>query len=123
LKFHYVQEGSAITFAYETDPKKGEKNAGVTFFQTFPSPDLKVATEFKVLPAPVASVTTDHKWDATTSLKTKLSVGTLSRVGVAYSQRVGPFATAAFGADLNINKLLGGTEGDDHGFGFELNLK
>jgi hypothetical protein len=122
LKFHYVQEGSAITIAYETDPKLKQKTAGVTFFQT-PSSDLKVATEFKVLPAPVVNLTTDHKWDATTSVKTKLSVGENSRLGVAYSQKVSPFATAAFGADLNVTKLLGGSAGDDHGFGFELSLK
>lgn len=122
LKFHYVQEGSAITVAYETDPKSKQKNAGVTFFQT-PSSDLKVATEFKVLPAPVVNLTTDHKWDATTSVKTKLSVGETSRLGVAYSQKVSPFATAAFGADLNVTKLFGGSLGNDHGFGFELSLK
>jgi len=122
LKFHYVQEGSGITIAYETDPKLKQKTGGVTFFQT-PSSDLKVATEFKVLPAPVVNVTTDHKWDATTSVKTKLSVGENARLGVAYSQKVGTFATAAFGADLNVTKLLGGSASDDHGFGFELSLK
>jgi len=122
LKFHYAQPGSALTFAYETDPKLNVKIAGVTFSQN-PSSDLKVATEFQVLPAPLATVTTDHKWDATTSLKTKLSVGEHSRFGVAYSQRVSPFATAAVGADLNVTKLLGCSGGEDHGFGFELSLK
>jgi len=45
------------------------------------------------------------------------------RFGVALRQKITPFVTATFGADLNPRNFLGSTEGDAHSFGLELKLQ
>jgi hypothetical protein len=74
------------------------------------------------------SVGSDHKVDDFTSLKGKWVLkqndkGTDYRFGVALRQKVTPFVTAIFGADLNPRNFLGSTEGEAHSFGFELKLQ
>jgi hypothetical protein len=73
------------------------------------------------------SVGADHKVDDFTSLKGKWILKqtdkTDYRFGVALKQKVTPFVTAIFGADLNPRNFLGSTDGDPHSFGFELKLQ
>jgi len=73
------------------------------------------------------SVGADHKVDDFTSVKGKWILKqtdkTDYRFGVALRQKVTPFVTATFGADLNPRNFLGSTEGDAHSFGFELKLQ
>jgi hypothetical protein len=124
LKLHYAQPSSSLTVAYEVDEKTDKRGFNFTFFQTV-NESTKVATQFAVLPEPQATVTADSKWDSATSVKSKLTAGNASRVGLAYTQTVTKFATVTLGADLSVNKLFGGVveAKDDHAFGFELKLK
>jgi len=73
------------------------------------------------------SVGADHKVDEFTALKGKWILKqtdkTDYRFGVALRQRITPFVTATFGADLNPRNFLGSTEGDAHSFGLELKLQ
>jgi len=73
------------------------------------------------------AVGTDHKLDDFTAFKGKWILKqtdkTDYRFGVALRQRITPFVTAIFGADLNPRNFLGSTEGDAHTFGLELKLQ
>lgn len=73
------------------------------------------------------SVGADHKVDDFTALKGKWILKqtdkTDYRFGVALRQKITPFVTATFGADLNPRNFLGSTEGDAHSFGLELKLQ
>jgi hypothetical protein len=122
VKVHWVQPASSLTAAYEVDEKTNLRNFNFTFFNNYSS-DVKVATQFSVLPESQCTVTADQKWDASTSVKSKLTVGAESRVGVAYTQTLSSHATVTLGADLSVNKLFGGEGKDDHAFGVELKLK
>jgi hypothetical protein len=131
-RLHYAQpaSSSSLTLSYEVDPKdKADVKVPqyqITWFQKVNS-DLQVATSFVIPPGkqPSATVASEHKWDASTSVKSKVVVGAKNRVAVAYTQQVTPYAVATVGADLNANKLVGSSNGDqsDHSFGFELKLK
>lgn len=124
-KIHLVKDDFTFTVGLETPPKKGaEQTLTFTWGQTLPS--AKVATSF-VIPrekkAPSAIVAYESKWDASTTVKSKLTVSKDSRLNLAYTQAVGPFVTATLGADLNANALIGVAGGEPNAFGFELKLK
>jgi len=73
------------------------------------------------------SVGTEHKVDDFTTLKGKWILKqtdkTDYRFGVALRQKITPFVTATFGADLNPRNFLGSNEGDAHSFGLEIKLQ
>jgi len=131
-RLHYVQpaSNSSLTLSYEVDPKdKADVKVPqyqISWYQKVNS-DLTVSTAFVIPPGkqPSATVASEHKWDSSTSVKSKVVVGAKNRVAVAYTQQVTPYAVATVGADLNANKLVGSSNGDqsDHSFGFELKLK
>jgi hypothetical protein len=128
-RLHYVQPESSLTVAYEVDPQSKDKpkvpQLSLSWFQTV-NPSLSVATSFVIPPGnkkPKCIVASDHKWDAQTSVKSKVTVGDDNRVAIALKQNLSQFAVATIGADLNANKLVGSSSGTDHSFGFELQLK
>jgi hypothetical protein len=124
LKIHYARKDSAFTAGLETNPKEKQKELTFTWLQTV-SEALKVVTRFVVptVGTPTALVGTQHKWDSSTTVKSKLSVSKEARLVLSYQQVVSPYATATIGADLNANKLVGYGEGADHHFGLEVKLK
>jgi len=73
------------------------------------------------------SVGADHIVDEFTALKGKWVLKqtdkTDYRFGVALRQKITPFVTATFGADINPRNFLGSTEGDAHSFGLDLKLQ
>jgi len=131
-RLHYAQplSASSLTLSYEVDPKdKSEVKVPqyqISWYQKV-NLDLAVATAFVIPPGkqPSCTIASEHRWDASTTVKSKFTVGGKNRVAVAFTQQVTPYAVATFGADLNANKLVGSPNGDqsDHTFGFELKLK
>jgi len=96
--------------------------------------DLKVAasvqTDIKNIEGLGTTLGSEYKFDALTSLKSKLSVKTQSdstkpieaRVGLGVKQALSPNFTATIGADINVRQLLGTNAGGDHTWGLEIKL-
>jgi len=68
-----------------------------------------------------------YLYDEYTTLRSKFTVKngddkdpTEFRVGLAAAQKINSNLSAVVGSDLNLRKVLGGNEGADHSFGFEL---
>jgi len=128
-RLHCVSDDgkSSFTLGYETDPKsKDEKKVpqvAMTWYQKHD--DASFATSFVVPPGktPTASVAADKKHDANSSCKSKITLGGENRVAFAYTQTMNPYMVGTVGLDLNANKLVGGSGGGDHTFGFEVKLK
>jgi len=128
-RLHYAQPNGkgSVTVAYEPDAKSKDDvkvpQLSFTWFQKYD--DMNFATSFVIPPAksPYAVVVTDQKYDSSTSVKSKFTIGTENRVGVAYTHTMNPYMVGTVGIDLNANKLVGGSGGGDHAFGFEVKLK
>jgi len=74
------------------------------------------------------TVGAQYVYDEHTTLRSKFTVQngadekdpTEFRVGLGASQKINSNLSAVVGADVNVRKILGGNEGCDHSFGFEL---
>lgn len=75
--------------------------------------------------APGATVASEYKYAADTTLKSKFAVTPSKdfRVGLAVTHNWNSAAAVTVGADLNALTLLGTNKGDAHSFGFEIKLK
>jgi len=128
-RLHYIQPDNkgSVTVAYEVDPKSKDNHnvqqLSFTWHQKYA--DTNFATSFVLPPGknPYAVFVTDNKYDSRSSVKSKVTVGTESRLAVAYTHVCNDYMTGTVGVDLNANKLVGGSGGGDHAFGFEVKLK
>jgi hypothetical protein len=129
-RLHYqASDKASMTVTYEVDPKSKDKvkhpQLGLTWFQKI-SDEHTTATSFIIPPgskAPSCIIASECKCEGGTSLKTKVTVSSENRLALAYTLPVSKYAVATLGMDLNANKLVGSSGGNDHSFGLELKLK
>jgi len=129
----YTQGDVQVSARGSHDRKTGDNIFGTSFFHLY-SPKLKYSMDFDIDQAnvrgPIAAVAAEYKLDDSTSLKGKYAVKvnpqskqSEMRIGLAARQKISPYFTTTFGADLNLSNLLGSSIGDAHTFGMELKLQ
>jgi len=111
--------------------KKDQLIVGATWFHKInESLKLALAAAFdtKQVAGPSVTVGSEYKFDALTSLKTKVGFQAHTdaskqadvRLSVGLKQLITKNAAATFGADLNARHLAGQHAGEDHAFGVEV---